>query len=78
MYLGYYWPGVILKMARLIREDTEGSKGELVKEAARKPPIRTIVIQGKDFVQIIAKVSSALNSCVLECADLFSPRINIS
>jgi len=58
----YHLAGVILKMAKLTKEDAEGVQGESAKEAARKPPIRTYVIQGKDYVQIIATVSCALNS----------------
>lgn len=50
-------PGVILKMARLVRDGAHCFDGDSVKLAARKPPIRTYLIQGQDFVQIIAKVS---------------------
>lgn len=50
--------GVILKMARLIRDGSvKGGKSEAVKEAARKPPQKQIIIHAKDFVQMIAKVS---------------------
>lgn len=44
-------------MARLVKEGALSTEGELVREAARKPPIKKLQIQGKDFVQIIAKVS---------------------
>ncbi|XP_024384480.1 uncharacterized protein [Physcomitrium patens] len=47
--------GVIVKMARLVKEGALSTEGELVREAARKPPIKKLQIQGKDFVQIIAK-----------------------
>lgn len=50
--------GVVLKMARLVREGPHSIQGDSVKQAARNPPIRTYVISGKDFVQIVAKVSS--------------------
>ncbi|CAM6047850.1 unnamed protein product [Sphagnum compactum] len=48
--------GVVLKMARLIRDGAvKGGKSEAVKDAQRKPPSKSVVISGKDFVQIIAK-----------------------
>ncbi|KAG0573034.1 hypothetical protein KC19_VG143000 [Ceratodon purpureus] len=47
--------GVMLKMARLTRDSAGSVHGDSVREAARKPPIKTYVIQGKDFVQIIAR-----------------------
>lgn len=47
--------GVILKMARLVREGPHSVQGDSVRQAARNPPIRTYVISGKDFVQIVAK-----------------------
>jgi len=51
--------GVGLNMARLIKvEVIEGGKYEVVKEALRKPPLKFSIILGKDFVQMIAKVSS--------------------
>eukprot|EP00897_Mesotaenium_endlicherianum_P001657 jgi/Mesen1/1519/ME000132S00454 len=46
--------GVTLKMARLVR-DGGGAKSVAVKEAARKPPAKSLVVSGKDFVQILAK-----------------------
>jgi hypothetical protein len=53
--------GVILKMARLIKDGTvKGGKSEAVKDALRKPPLKSYIIHGKDFVQIVAKVSSGL------------------
>ncbi|KAH9559096.1 hypothetical protein CY35_06G041800 [Sphagnum magellanicum] len=48
--------GVVLKMARLIRDGAvKGGKSEAVKDAQRKPPSKSVLIHGKDFVQIIAK-----------------------
>jgi hypothetical protein len=53
--------GVVLKMARLIRDGAvKGGKSEAVKDAQRKPPSKSFVILGKDFVQIIAKVTCGL------------------
>jgi hypothetical protein len=53
--------GVVLKMARLIKDGTvKGGKSEAVKDALRKPPLKSYIILGKDFVQIVAKVSSGL------------------
>jgi hypothetical protein len=46
-------------MARLIEDEViEGGKYEVVTEALRKPPLKFSIILGKDFVQMIAKVSS--------------------
>lgn len=59
--------GVILKMARLVREGAHSIQGDSVRQAARNPPIRTYVISGKDFVQIVAKVSS----CTLDMLLLY-------
>jgi hypothetical protein len=43
-------------MARLIRDGAvKGGKSEAVKDAQRKPPSKSFLILGKDFVQIIAK-----------------------
>ncbi|CAK9198824.1 unnamed protein product [Sphagnum troendelagicum] len=48
--------GVVLKMARLIKDGTvKGGKSEAVKDALRKPPLKSYIIVGKDFVQIVAK-----------------------
>lgn len=58
LHLCYRLLGVILKMARLIKEGAHCIRGDSVRQAARKPPIKTYVISGKDFVQIVAKVSS--------------------
>lgn len=44
-------------MARHVKEGTHPTQGESGREAARKPPIKKLQIQGKDIVQIIAKVS---------------------
>lgn len=45
-------------MARLIRDGAvKGGKSEAVKDAQRKPPSKSVLIHGKDFVQIIAKVT---------------------
>jgi hypothetical protein len=53
--------GVVLKMARLIKDGTvKGGKSEAVEDALRKPPLKSYIIVGKDFVQIVAKVSSGL------------------
>jgi hypothetical protein len=52
-------------MARLIKDGAKGAKSDLVRDAAKKPPTKTHTILGKDFVQIIAKVSSAQYSCVI-------------
>jgi hypothetical protein len=53
--------GVVLKMARLIKDGTvKGGKSEVVKDALRKSPLKSYIIHGKDFVQIVAKVSSGL------------------
>ncbi len=41
-----------LNMARLIKDEViEGGKYEAVKEALRKPPLKSSIILGKDFVQ---------------------------
>jgi hypothetical protein len=46
-------------MARLIKDEViEGGKYEVVKEVLRKPPLKFSIILGKDFLQMIAKVSS--------------------
>jgi hypothetical protein len=69
----YLFLGVILKMARLISEGAPCFEGDSVQQAARKPPIRTYVIQGKDFVQIIARVRCMMffeelsSICTLRC-----------
>jgi hypothetical protein len=48
-------------MARLIRDGAvKGGKSEAVKDAQRKPPSKSVLIHGKDFVQIIAKVTFGL------------------
>jgi hypothetical protein len=58
---GFDLAGVVLKMARLIKDGTvKGGKSEAVKDALRKPPLKSYIILGKDFVQIVAKVSSGL------------------
>lgn len=52
--------GVVLKMARLVREvGKDGkttAKSDAVREASRKPPMKTVYIHHGDFVQIVAKV----------------------
>ncbi|KAJ7519011.1 hypothetical protein O6H91_20G019100 [Diphasiastrum complanatum] len=48
--------GVVLKMARLIKDGSaKVGKSDSVKEAARRAPVKTLIIYEKDFVQIIAK-----------------------
>jgi hypothetical protein len=48
-------------MARLVREvgkdGRSTGKTDAVKEASRKPPMKTVYIHHGDFVQIVAKVS---------------------
>ncbi len=59
--------GVVLKMARLIKDGTvKGGKSEAVKDALGKPPLKSYIILGKDFVQIVAKVSSGLMASVIQ------------
>ncbi len=56
---GFCLAGVGKKMARLIKDGiVKVGKNEAVKEALRKPPLKSYIILGKDFVQIIAKVST--------------------
>lgn len=52
-------------MARLIKDGAKGAKSDLVRDAAKKPPIKTHTIHGKDFVQIIAKVNAVQYPCVI-------------
>eukprot|EP01018_Ginkgo_biloba_P010447 Gb_36727 [translate_table: standard] len=48
--------GVVLKMARLTKDGSiRGGKSDPVKDAARKAPIRTLIILSKDLVQVTAK-----------------------
>ncbi|EFJ36790.1 hypothetical protein SELMODRAFT_437867 [Selaginella moellendorffii] len=48
--------GVVLKMARLTKEaGGKSGKGDAVKQAARKPPTKSLIIYAKDLVQIDAK-----------------------
>eukprot|EP00250_Pteridium_aquilinum_P024057 c2825_g1_i2 orf=271-2997(-) len=46
--------GVVLKVARLVRDGSSKGKVEAAKELTRKP-IKTLIIRAKDLVQIIAK-----------------------
>ncbi|KAM3308245.1 polyadenylate-binding protein-interacting protein 4 isoform X1 [Capsicum chacoense] len=45
--------GIILKMAHLIKDSSEGMKN--TSEAFSKPPSKTLIIPGKEFVQVTAK-----------------------
>ncbi|MCD7449228.1 Polyadenylate-binding protein-interacting protein 3 [Datura stramonium] len=45
--------GIILKMAYLIKDSSEGMKN--MSETFSKPPSRTLIIPGKEFVQVTAK-----------------------
>ncbi|KAF3662385.1 Polyadenylate-binding protein-interacting protein 4 [Capsicum annuum] len=45
--------GIILKMAHLIKDSSEGMKN--TSEAFSKPPSKTLIILGKEFVQVTAK-----------------------
>nr|XP_016462799.1 PREDICTED: polyadenylate-binding protein-interacting protein 3-like isoform X1 [Nicotiana tabacum]XP_016462800.1 PREDICTED: polyadenylate-binding protein-interacting protein 3-like isoform X1 [Nicotiana tabacum]XP_016462801.1 PREDICTED: polyadenylate-binding protein-interacting protein 3-like isoform X1 [Nicotiana tabacum]XP_016462803.1 PREDICTED: polyadenylate-binding protein-interacting protein 3-like isoform X1 [Nicotiana tabacum]XP_016462804.1 PREDICTED: polyadenylate-binding protein-int len=45
--------GIILKMAHLIKDCTEGMKS--TSETFSKPPSKTLIIPGKEFVQVTAK-----------------------
>eukprot|EP00850_Spirogloea_muscicola_P005999 SM000028S10093 [mRNA] locus=s28:300268:305258:- [translate_table: standard] len=53
--------GVVLRMARLTKDggaakgSSTAGRTEVLREAARQPPIKTLVVHAKDFVQIIAK-----------------------
>ncbi|CAI7797072.1 unnamed protein product [Closterium sp. NIES-54] len=50
-------PGVVLRMARLVRQGTgpQSTETPAVREAARKPPVKTLVVPAVDLVQLIAK-----------------------
>ncbi|KAM3245879.1 polyadenylate-binding protein-interacting protein 4 isoform X1 [Capsicum annuum] len=45
--------GIILKMAHLIEDGSQGRKN--TSESLNKPPTRTLIIPGKELVQVIAK-----------------------
>ncbi|KAJ8560122.1 hypothetical protein K7X08_004180 [Anisodus acutangulus] len=45
--------GIILKMAHLIKDSSEGMKNTF--ETFSKPPSQTLIIPGKEFVQVTAK-----------------------
>ncbi|XP_059303038.1 polyadenylate-binding protein-interacting protein 4-like isoform X2 [Lycium ferocissimum] len=45
--------GIILKMAHLIKDGSQGRKND--PESLIKPPIKTLIIQGKELVQVVAK-----------------------
>lgn len=45
--------GIILKMARLIKDGSQGMKN--TPESLIKPPAKTLIIPGKELVQVIAK-----------------------
>ncbi|KAK6787395.1 hypothetical protein RDI58_015920 [Solanum bulbocastanum] len=45
--------GIILKMAQLIKDSSEGMKS--TSEAFSMPPLKTLIIPGKEFVQVTAK-----------------------
>lgn len=57
-------------MARLVREVGKDGrptgKTDAVKEASRKPPMKTVYIHHGDFVQIVAKVSGEAGKAVAE------------
>lgn len=46
--------GIILKMAHLIKDGSQGRKN--TPESLIKPPTKTLIIPGKELVQVIAKV----------------------
>lgn len=50
--------GIILKMAHLIEDGSQGRKN--TSESLNKPPTRTLIIPGKELVQVIAKVGVLL------------------
>ncbi|TMX03974.1 hypothetical protein EJD97_012733 [Solanum chilense] len=45
--------GIILKMAQLIKDSSEGMKS--TSETFSKPPLKTLIIPGKEFAQVTAK-----------------------
>ncbi|XP_060218350.1 polyadenylate-binding protein-interacting protein 4-like isoform X1 [Lycium barbarum] len=45
--------GIILKMAHLIKDSSEGMKN--TSETSSKPPSKTLIISGNEFVQVTAK-----------------------
>ncbi|CAI5985222.1 unnamed protein product, partial [Closterium sp. NIES-65] len=49
--------GVVLRMARLVRQGTgpQSTETPAVRDAARKPPVKTLVVPAVDLVQLIAK-----------------------
>jgi hypothetical protein len=48
---GFGLASVGLKMAKLIKDGTvKGGKNEVVKEGVRRPPLKSYIILGKDFV----------------------------
>ncbi|KAI5059890.1 hypothetical protein GOP47_0024310 [Adiantum capillus-veneris] len=47
--------GVVLKIARLVRDGLSRGKSELMAKDSTKRPVKTLVIQAKDLVQINAK-----------------------
>jgi len=48
---GFGLASVGLKMARLMKDGTvKGGKNEVMKEAVRRPPLKSYIILGKDFV----------------------------
>jgi len=61
MLLHCAFTGVILRMARLIKDRSiKGEKCDAVKDAANKAPIKTLIILANDLVQVIAKVCLGL------------------
>lgn len=45
--------GIVLKMARLVRDGSRGQKG--MTDSVNKPPLKTLIIPAKELVQVIAK-----------------------
>ena len=58
--LDCYYAGVILKMARVTKAgSSRGQKN--FPDSVQKPPSKTLIIPGKEVVQIVAKVCLILS-----------------
>ena len=53
-----FWTGIILKLAHLIKDGSLESKN--TPESLVKPPSKTLIIPGKELVQVLAKVCMLL------------------
>lgn len=54
LVLASFHAGIILKMARLIKDGSRGQKS--MSDSVNKPPSKTLIIPDKELVQVIAKV----------------------